>query len=81
MPRVQRISTDLDYRAYPYMERGVNEVLELTYLRAGADPDWERVTANGEDITDQPERWSRYQRARRIAFETRLERYRERGLL
>lgn len=57
----------------------MNAVLELTYLRAGADPDWERVTANGEDITDQPERWTRYQRARRIGFEARVERYRERG--
>lgn len=81
MPRQQRISDELDYRAYPYLERGVNEVLELTYLRAGADPDWERVTVNGEDITDQPARWTRYQRARRLAFEARVEGYRERGML
>jgi hypothetical protein len=81
MPRGQRISHDLDFRAFEYLERGVNEVLELTFLRAGADPDWERVCANGQDITDQPERWTRYQRARRIAFEARVEEYRRRGLV
>jgi hypothetical protein len=81
MPRGQRVSADLDFRAYPYLERGVNEVLELTYLRSGADPDWERVHQRGEDITDQPERWTPYQRARRLAFETRVASYRARGLM
>lgn len=81
MPRGQRVSADLDYRAYPYLERGVNEPLELTYLRARADPDWERVDGNGVDITARPERWTPYPRARREAFEARVAGYRQRRLL
>jgi hypothetical protein len=81
MPRGQRISPDLDYRAYAYLDRAGNEDVELTYLRSGSDPDWERPHAGGEDITEQPERWTRYQRERRIAYEARVERYRQRGLI
>lgn len=81
MPSGQRPSTGLDSRAYAYLERGVNESLEFTYLRAGRDPDLERPHRDGRDITDQPEKWTRYQRARRIAYEARVEGYRARGLI
>ena len=81
MPRGQRSSTDLDSRAYAYLELSVNEPLELTYLRAGRDPDIERPHRDGQDITDQPENWTAYQRARRIAYEARVDRYRARGLV
>lgn len=67
--------------AYLQQERPVNEELELTYLRAGADPDWERPHLNGVDITDQPELQTPYQRARRDRFEQRVADYRARGLL
>lgn len=59
----------------------VNEGLELTYLRAGAEPPWERPKLDGVDVTDAPERWTPDQRVRRLAFEARVERYRQDGLL
>lgn len=58
-----------------------HEHLELTYLRAGVDPDWERPHRDGIDITDQPELWTPYQRARRLEYLERLASYRARGLL
>lgn len=81
MPRGQRISSDLDYRAYAYLQRSVNETVELTYLRAGSDPDWERPHRDGVDITDRPELWTPHQRARRESFEARVADYRRRGLI
>ncbi|MHC3000348.1 hypothetical protein [Microbacterium sp. HJ5] len=81
MPRSQGAARDLDARAFEYLHSNVNEAIELAYLRAGADPDWERVMRNGEDITDQPETWTPYQRARRQAYVARTEDYRGRGLV
>ena len=72
MPRGERVSADLDFRAWAYLERGVNIPLELTYLRAGADPDWERPHENGEDITDQPERCTPFPPTRRVAYDARV---------
>lgn len=63
------------------MGEAVNERLELVYLRAGSDPDWERPHLNGRDITDEPELWTPHQRRRREAFVARVERYRAEGLL
>lgn len=59
----------------------VDEQTELTYLRAGSDPPWERPHADGIDVTDDPTRQTPYQRQRRAAFEERVRGYRERGLL
>lgn len=81
MPRGQRVSSDLDHRAYAYLQRSVNEVVELTYLRAGAEPDWECPHRNGVDITDKPELWTPYERARRESFEARVADYRRQGLI
>lgn len=67
-------------RALDYIDK-VNTQLELTYLRSGADPDWERVTRNGVDISDRPELWSEYQRARRESFIERVDAYRADGLI
>jgi len=78
MPRGH--ASDLDARALS-IPGFVNRDLELTYLRAGTDPPWERPHRGGVDITDRPDLWTPYQRARREAFETRLADYRARGLL
>lgn len=75
MPR-ERNHHDLDDRAWEYIDRSVVERTELACLRAGSDPPWERPHRDGRDITDQPELWTPYQRARREAFEERLARYR-----
>jgi hypothetical protein len=69
-----------DERAFAYIDK-VNVGLELTYLRSGSDPDWERPHINGVDVTGSPELWSPYQRARREAFVERVEAYRADGLL
>lgn len=54
---------------------------ELIYLRAGAEPPWERVKRDGEDVTARPEAWTPYQRERRASFEERVEHYRAEGLI
>ncbi len=59
----------------------VDEALELTYLRVGSEPPWERPHRNGEDITDRPELQSPYERERRRTHESRVAEYRRRGLL
>ncbi|WP_345802733.1 hypothetical protein AAIB33_06485 [Microbacterium sp. AZCO] len=79
MPR--RPTRDIDARAFDFLDRNVNEHAELTYLRAGSDPDWERPHRNGVDITDKPELQTPYQRARRRSFEARVDDYRRRGLI
>lgn len=71
---------DLDARAMSQPGRIVRDV-ELTYLRAGAEPPWERPHRNGVDITDQPELQTPYQRQRRAGFEARLREYRDSGLI
>jgi hypothetical protein len=71
---------DYDARAFAELDR-VNPALELTYLRAGSDPHWERVRRDGHDVTDQPHLWTPYQRARRESFEARVAEYRAAGLL
>ena len=59
----------------------INVTQELTYLRAGAEPTWERVWRCGEDVTARPEMWSPYERERRLSFEDRVRTYRASGLL
>ena len=59
----------------------VNTDHELAYLRAGSDPPWERPHRDGVDITDTPEKWTPYQRERRLAFEARVADYRQCGIL
>ncbi|MBB3158204.1 hypothetical protein FHS07_001900 [Microbacterium proteolyticum] len=54
---------------------------ELTYLRAGSDPPWERPHRDGVDVTDHPAAWTPYQRERRLSFEARVADYRQRGLI
>lgn len=54
---------------------------ELTYLRARADPPWERPHNNGRDVTLEPELQTPYQRQRRLEYEERVEHYRAEGLL
>lgn len=49
---------------------------ELTYLRAGSDPPWERPRLDGVDITDRPDLQTPYQRQRRAEFDARVEGYR-----
>lgn len=78
MPRGH--ATDLDARA-SRIPGFVNRDLELTYLRAGFDPAWERPSRNGADITDRPDLWTPYQRQRREAFDARVAEYRASGLL
>ncbi len=75
-----RRPSDIDARAWPYLDHG-NESLELSYLRAGSDPDWERPHRGGVDITDRPDLWTPYQRARRERYEERVADYRRRGLI
>ena len=58
-----------------------DEQTEITYLRAGRDPPWERPHRDGVDITEQPELWTPYQRQRREAFEARAAEYQRRGLI
>ncbi|WP_349426857.1 hypothetical protein [Microbacterium sp. LWS13-1.2] len=58
-----------------------NRDLELTYLRAGADPPWERPHLNGRDVTNTPELQTPYERERRREFEERVQSYRRDGLL
>ncbi len=55
--------------------------VELTLLRAGADPNWERPHRNGIGITHQPALWTAYQRHRREAYEARVAQYRADGLI
>lgn len=71
---------DLDARAAAQQGR-VDTDVELTYLRADADPNWERPHRNGVDVTDMPEMWTPYQRARREAYEERVRQYRADGLI
>ncbi|GEB46933.1 hypothetical protein MTE01_28780 [Microbacterium testaceum] len=54
---------------------------ELIYLRARSEPPWERVKRDGVDVTDRPDLWTPYQRARRVEFEERVEFYRAEGLI
>ncbi|MCM3500615.1 hypothetical protein M3667_01820 [Microbacterium sp. P26] len=54
---------------------------ELTCLRAGAEPPWERPHRDGVDITDDPELQTSYQRQRRAEYVSRVGGYRERGLI
>ncbi|MDN3443751.1 hypothetical protein [Microbacterium sp. APC 3901] len=77
----RRAARDLDARAWEYLDANVNESAEISHLRAGWDPPWERPSLNGEDVTDRPELWTPYQRARREAFEARLVRYRAENLI
>lgn len=58
-----------------------DESLELTYLRSGMEPPWERPKKDGIDVTDRPELQTPFQRQRRAEFEARLARYRDDGLL
>lgn len=75
-----RAAADLDARA-ARIPGQVTADVELTYLRAGAEPGWERPHRNGLDITDRPDLWTPYQRQRRESFDARVRDYRERGLL
>lgn len=59
----------------------VDERLELTYLRAGAEPPWERPHRDGVDITDHPDMQTPYQRQRRAEYVSRVEGYREHRLI
>ncbi|GAA1951281.1 hypothetical protein [Microbacterium deminutum] len=85
MPRSYRHPTsDLDSRALEVLRSGhaqVNESAELAALRVCWEPQWERPRRGGEDITDRPELWTPYQRARRESFEERVAKYRADGLL
>lgn len=54
---------------------------ELTYLRAGSEPPWERPHRDGVDITDRPDLQTPYQMQRRAEFEERVEEYRRSGRL
>ncbi|MDU0325290.1 hypothetical protein RWH43_00840 [Microbacterium sp. KSW2-21] len=54
---------------------------ELTYLRAGDEPPWERPHRDGIDITNRPDLQTPYQRHRRAEYVSRVEGYRERGLV
>ncbi len=65
----------------PVTDPHVHVALELTYLRAGSEPDWERPHLNGQDITDRPDLQSPYQRLRRALFDARVEAYRADGLI
>lgn len=66
----------------PGATRGrINTEHELSYLRAGSDPPWERPHRDGIDITDTPEMWTPYQRERRLSFEARVVEYRQAGLI
>lgn len=58
-----------------------DELLELTYLRAGSDPPWERPHRDGVDVTDRPELQTPYERQRRAEFVERVARYRAEGKL
>jgi hypothetical protein len=73
-------SVDLDARAWAYLDRYVEET-EIAALRAGWDPPIERPHRDGVDITDRPDLWTPYQRARREAYEARVRDYRGRGLI
>ena len=76
-----RRRTDLHARAWAYLHTNIDTRAELAFLRAGSDPNWERPHLDGVDITDHPELWTPYQRARREAFEARVADYRQRGLI
>ncbi|WP_457098829.1 hypothetical protein [Microbacterium sp. P5_E9] len=83
MPRGER-AKDLDARAIQVLLSGrdpINEAAEVGALQVGSEPGWERPHAHGEDITDQPHRWTTYQRLRRESFEARVARYRADGLI
>lgn len=59
----------------------VNVQVELTFLRAGSEPPWERPHRDGVDVTDDPSVWSPYQARRRAEFVERVEQYRAEGLI
>jgi hypothetical protein len=59
----------------------VDVATELVYLRARAEPPWERVKRDGVDVTTRPDLWTPYQRQRRVEFEERVESYRAEGLI
>lgn len=59
----------------------IDRDVELTYLRAGAEPPWERPHRNGVDVTTDPDAQTPYQRQRRASFEERLREYRAEGLV
>lgn len=79
MPRERR-HRDLDARAWAYLDN-YHEHLELACLRLGSDPHWERPHRDGVDITDRPDLWSPYQRARRERYEARVSEYVRSGLI
>ncbi|WP_157533901.1 MULTISPECIES: hypothetical protein [Microbacterium] len=71
---------DLDARAMT-MPGQIDRDVELTYLRAGAEPPWERPHRNGVDVTSQPDLQTPYQRQRRESFEERVREYRASHLI
>ena len=71
---------DLDGRAMRVQGR-INRDVELTYLRANAEPPWERPHRNGVDVTSQPDMQTTYQRQRRAQFEELVREYRAAGLI
>lgn len=71
---------DLDARAMTMPGR-IDRDVELTYLRAGAEPPWERPHRNGVDVTERPDLQTPYQQQRRSAFEERLREYRASGII
>ena len=78
------IPRDLDARALDVLLSGhsrVNEAAEIGALRLGWEPEWERPHRNGVDITDRPDLWTPYQRARRESYDARAADYRARGLV
>lgn len=85
MPRTHHVAANnLDARALAYLRSGrgqVNQHAEVAILRLGSEPEWERPHCDGADITDRPELWTPYQRARRESFEARVARYRADGLI
>ena len=83
MPRGER-AKDLDARAIAVLLSGrapINDAAEIGALRIGSEPGWERPHRDGVDITDQPHRWTTYQRLRRESFEARVAEYVADGLI
>ena len=79
MPRRQ--TRDLDARDWAYLDQSVHVASEIAWLRMGADPSWECPHLDGVDISDRPELWTPYQRARREAYDARVAGYGQRGLI
>lgn len=50
----------------------VNEQLELTYLCARSEPQWELVTHGGVDAMDRSDLWTPYETSRRFGSEARV---------